>query len=180
MKTDLEKLAAAIARGEQDAFEEMFRALEGPVFNVAFRMVGDRDDAHDISQITFIKAYERISDYNPSYRFFSWIYRIAVNESLNHIKRQARRVPLQSERPTSEPSPESACHGHELGQLIQESLMQLPARQRATMILRHFRDCTYSDIATILNTPVSTVKSDLYLARQRLQKRLQAAGRLKW
>ncbi len=180
MKTDLERLAASFASGSHEAFEEMYQALERPVFNVALRMVGDRDDARDICQITFLKAYQRIGDYDPRYRFFSWVYRIAVNESLNHIKRHGRRSSAVPDEPSRAPSPEAACHGQEVGRLIQEALMQLPDRQRAGIILRHFRDCTYRDIAAILDVPVSTVKSDLYLARQRLQERLQVAGALKW
>lgn len=180
MKTDLQSLAAAFAGGRQEAFEEIYQALERPVFNVAFRMVGDRDDARDICQITFIKACQRIGDYDPRYRFFSWVYRIAVNESFNHIKRHGRRSLTVPEKASPAPSPEAVYHGRELGRLIQDALMRLPERQRATVTLRHFRDCSYRDIANILDVPVSTVKSDLYLARQQLQQRLQAAGALKW
>ena len=180
MKTDVEALAGACIRGEGEAFGELFDALQGPVFNVAYRMVGDANDASDICQITFIKAYERLSDYDPRYKFFSWIYRIAVNESLNHIKRHARLAPLQGDELASDHAPDEVCHSHELGALIQDALMQLPHRQRAIVILRHFRGCTYREMAGVLEIPESTVKSDLYTARQKLQKLLEAAGARTW
>lgn len=176
MKTDAEALAAACARGETGAFEELFDVLRVPVFNIAYRMVGNEDDASNICQITFVKAYEKISDYDSRYKFFSWIYRIAVNESINHIKRHARRSPLQGDEPAPDHAPDAVCHGHELGVLIQDALMRLPHRQRALVILRHFRGCTYREMAGILDVPESTVKSGLYAARQKLQELLQAAG----
>jgi len=176
MKTDVEALAAAFARGETGAFEQLFDALRGPVFNIAYRMVGNEDDASDICQITFVRAYERISDYDSRYKFFSWIYRIAVNEAINHIKRQSRRTSLQDDASSSDQTPDAICHGHELGVLIQDALMQLPPRKRAVVILRHLRGCTYREMAGILDVPEATVKSDLYAARQTLQELFQAAG----
>lgn len=176
MKTDVEALAAACARGETEAFEELFDVLRVPVYNVAYRMVGNEDDASDICQITFVKAYEKIRDYDSRYKFFSWIYRIAVNESINHIKRHARCSPLQGNEPATDHTPDAICHGHELGVLIENALMRLPARQRALVILRHLRGCTYREMASILDVPESTVRSDLYTARQKLQDLLQAAG----
>lgn len=176
MKTDVDALAAACARGETEAFDELFDTLRGPVFNLAFRMVGNEDDASDICQITFVKVYEKISNYDSRYKFFSWIYRIAINESINHIKRNARSSPLQGDEPTSAHAPDAICHGHELGVLMKDALMRLPHRRRALVILRHFRGCTYREMAGILDLPESTVRSELYTARQNLQALLQAAG----
>ena len=143
-------------------------------------MVGDANDASDICQITFVKAYERISDYDSRYKLFSWIYRIAINESINHLKRHARRSPLPGDEMAPDRAPDAVCHGHELGALIQDALMQLPHRQRALIILCHFRGCTYLEMAGILKVPESTVRSGLYAARQKLQELLQAAGARPW
>jgi RNA polymerase sigma-70 factor (ECF subfamily) len=180
LKTDVEALAAACCRGETEAFGALFDALRTPIFNIAYRMVGDQDDASDICQTTFIKAFQSIHDYDPRYKFFSWIYRIAVNESINHVKRNARRAPLPEDEPAAGRSPDEDAHGHELGAIIQKALMRLTERQRALVILRHFRGCTYRQMAHILEIPDSTVKSDLYTARQRLQEVLTAAGARPW
>ena len=81
-------------RGDRQALGGLLNRYQGPVFNAALRIVGNPDDASDVTQSVFLKAFENLDRYDPAYRFFSWIYRIAVNESINHNKRRYRMHPL--------------------------------------------------------------------------------------
>ncbi|MDX1555360.1 MAG: sigma-70 family RNA polymerase sigma factor, partial [Xanthomonadales bacterium] len=92
-------------RGDRRALEELLQQYQRPVFNVALRMLGNSDDAADITQTVFLKAFENLDHYNPEHKFFSWIYRIAINESINQINREKRTEPLDDSRPGSGPGP---------------------------------------------------------------------------
>jgi len=92
-------LAIRVSQGDQRAFAMLVAQYEKPIFNLALRMVSDPDDAADVTQNAFVKAYTKISQYNPAYTFFNWLYRIAVNESLNLISRRKRHQNADIEPP---------------------------------------------------------------------------------
>lgn len=154
-------------RGDPDAFEPLVARYQKVLFNVGLRMVGDYEDARDIAQTSFVKAYEKLRSYDSRYRFFSWIYRIAINECLNLL---SRRRPLQALDPglPSGDSPEGEAAARELRVRIQGALGQLPPEQRLVLVLRHFREMSYGEISEVLLVPEKTVRSRLYTARQRL------------
>ncbi len=84
-------------RGDRQAIETLIREYEKPVYNVAYRILGNPDDAADATQSVFLKAFEKLDHYDPKYKFFSWIYRIAVNESINQFKRNRKLEPLEDD-----------------------------------------------------------------------------------
>jgi len=154
------------AAGDQGAFEELVIRYERVLFRVAHRMLGDYDDARDATQAAFVKAYEKLDSFDPSFRFFSWIYRILLNECLN-----ARR----DRHPAESVSPDLPALGLVDGmeaadrrRVIQQALLALPVESRQVLVLRHYGELNYDDIAGTLGIPVRTVKSRLYTARQRL------------
>ena len=155
------------AGGDADAFEVLVGRHHRVLFSVALRMLGNYDDASDATQAAFIKAYERLGSFDPRYRFFSWIYRILLNECLN-----VRR----SRKPHEEVTPELAVGGSPLDALeaaerrrrVQAALLSLSVEYRVVVVLRHFGSLSYDEIAAILSIPAKTVKSRLYTARQRL------------
>ena len=169
-------LIADCRKGTSGAFETLLDRYERPVFNVALRMVRNPEDARDITQSVFLKAFEHLDSYDSRYRLYSWIYRIAVNESLNFIKRQGRDEPLSDDRPSPERSPEDAASQANLGPLIQEALMALKSEHRAMIVLKHFRGFSYREIADIVDVPEKTVKSRLFSARKFLWQALRANG----
>lgn len=144
-----------------------------PVFNAAMRVTGDQEEAKDVTQVVFMKAFEKLGSFDPSRRFFSWIYRIAVNESLNRVRSNGREVTDDhsvDEAPSSENTdPERIVGRQETDAVVQSALMRLRVDDRVIIMLRHFSDCSYRDIAEILDIPEKTVKSRLFTARQRLQ-----------
>ncbi|MDX1461293.1 MAG: sigma-70 family RNA polymerase sigma factor, partial [Xanthomonadales bacterium] len=84
-------------RGDKQALDSLVRRYERPVYNVAYRMLGNPDEASDVTQTTFLKAFENLDRFNPNYKLFSWIYRIAINESINVLNRRGRTEPLADE-----------------------------------------------------------------------------------
>ena len=162
--------------GSRSAFEELVNRYQKVIFNVAYRMVNDHDTAEDITQCVFIKGFERMSSYNPKYKFFSWLYRIAINESLNYINHNRRMAELSDSMISKDHTPEEAYSEVELSEKIGDALMQIDPNHRVVIVLKHFRNCSYKEISDILHIPEKTVKSRLFTARQSLRKVLVAKG----
>lgn len=149
---------------------------ERPVYNAAYRIVGNPDDAADVTQVVFLKAFEQLDQYKPEFKFFSWIYRIAVNESINQIKRDRKHLPLDEREVSDTRSPVDFVGAGDISRGIQESLMRLQEDYRTVVVLRHFSECSYRQISEILHIPEKTVKSRLYSARQLMKEQLKGSG----
>lgn len=162
--------------GDRNAFATLVTRYQGPIFNAAYRVLGNRDDAADVAQAVFLRVAEKVDDFDPRYRFFSWIYRIAVNESLNQLRRNGRDDPLDEDDeipgPDSE-SPERKASQAELSRHVHTVLQALRADDRVMIMLRHFSSCSYGEIGQILGIGEATVKSRLHEARQRMRPLLQ-------
>jgi RNA polymerase sigma-70 factor, ECF subfamily len=171
-------LVRASANGDRVAFEKLLQHYERPIYNVAMRMLHQADDARDIVQIVFLKAFEKLHQFDYEHRFYSWIYRIAINESIDILNGRARLAPLGDHEECADEvgGPDEACRSAQLGAGIQVAMMQLAPDYRAVLVLRHFVDCSYQEMAEILGVPVKTVKSRLFTARQLLRERLTADG----
>ena len=159
-------------RGDRTAFTELVVRYQRPLYNAAFWVLRSAEDANDITQIVFLKVAEQLDEYDPQYKFFSWIYRIAVNESLNLLRRNKREEALDDEidLPGSERSnPESQFGEAEVARRIRSALMSLPTNDRIVLSLRHFSECSYQEIGQILDLDEKTVKSRLFEARHRLR-----------
>jgi RNA polymerase sigma-70 factor (ECF subfamily) len=166
--------------GERSAFDQLVRNYERPVFSVALRMTHSREDALDITQTAFLKAFERLHSYDPSYRFFSWIYRIAVNESLDLLAARRRGVePVDEQLPdASGRTPESELGELQFSAALERAIQALRPEHRAVVLLRHVAACSYAEIAQALELPEKTVKSRLFSARQALREALDREGLL--
>jgi RNA polymerase sigma-70 factor, ECF subfamily len=169
-------LVARCRRGDLQALEALVEEYQKPVYNAAYRILGNRDDAADATQATFLKAFENLDGYDPQYKFFSWIYRIAINESINQSKRIRRHEPLDEGEPATEPGPYDEVANSHLSREIQDALMALNEDYRTVIVLRHFSDLSYRQISDILRIPEKTVKSRLYSARQLMKEQLVANG----
>lgn len=163
-------------RGDRRALEELLQQYQRPVFNVALRMLGNTSDASDITQTAFLKVFENLDRYNPEHKFFSWVYRIAINESINLIKRGRRTETLDESRPSSSPGPAEEAESSADSVRVQQALMELSEDYRMVIVLRHFSELSYQEISKILHIPEITVKSRLYSARQNLKDQLIASG----
>ena len=131
-------------------------------------MLDNVQDAEDVTQTVFFNAFLKLRTYDPRYRFFSWVYRMAVNESLNVLKRRKRTVTLEDE--TAIPAPGATTDdAMELQDRVGTALMSLKPDDRAVVVLRHFMFFSYEEIADVLEIAVKTVKSRLFTARERLR-----------
>lgn len=175
-KPDDTKLIERCIEGDRQAFETLLIQYEKPVFNAAYRMLNNKEDASDVTQTVFLKVYENFSSFDPSRRFFSWIYRITLNESLNWLGKQNRLEPLQHETADDGLSPEQEVDSAKLSAEIQAALMTLKTDYRTVIILKHFLGCSYMEISDVLEIPEKTVKSRLYSARQQLKDVLTDTG----
>ena len=163
-------------RGDRRALEQLLGDYERPVYNVAYRIVGNPDDAADVTQAVFLKTFEQLDQYKPEFKFFSWIYRIAINEAINQIKRNANHVSLDDREISDTRSPDDFVGAEDISRSIQESLMELREDYRTVVVLRHFSECSYRQISEILHIPEKTVKSRLYSARQLMKEKLKGSG----
>lgn len=163
-------------RGDRQALGELIKEYERPIYNAAFRILGNPDDAADVTQTVFMKVFERIDQYNPEYKFFSWIYRIAINESINQRNRSKDLQSYEDEHAAVGSDPEDSIDAKKLSDIIQAGLMELQEDYRVVVVLRHFSEMSYHDISGILSIPEKTVKSRLYSARQLMKAQLVARG----
>ena len=163
-------------QGDRQALEALVNLYHGAIYKLAYRMLGNREDAADVTQTCFLKAFENLGSYNPEYKFFSWLYRIGINEALNTRRRNAGIEPLDQPIPDQGDGPELATGNDELQTQVQTALMQLNDEHRAVITLRHYSECSYADMAVILAVPEKTVRSRLFEARRKLQGVISAAG----
>jgi RNA polymerase sigma-70 factor (ECF subfamily) len=161
-------LIARYLTGHRDAANGLVDRYHQRLFNVALRMLGDVQDAEDVTQTVFLNAFLKLETYDPKYRFFSWIYRMTVNESLNLLKRRKPTVTLEdgADIPSRDAPPD---RGAEAEDRVGRALMGLGPDDRALVVLRHFVSFSYQEIADVLEIPVQTVKSRLFTARERLR-----------
>lgn len=170
------KLIELCRGGDRAAQRELVERHQRPVFQVALRILGSREDAADVAQTSFLKVFERLGQYDPEQRLFSWVYRIAVNEAIDHLKRSRRHDELPEDMLSTAAGPEDHADNGRLSRALQNGLSSIPDDYRIVLVLRHFSDCSYEEIAVIVGVPEKTVKSRLYGARQMLKERLLAEG----
>jgi RNA polymerase sigma-70 factor, ECF subfamily len=159
-------------RGDPNAFASLVARYEKPIYNAAFRVLGRAQDASDVAQEVFLRIFERLDDYDPRHKFFSWIYRIAVNESLNLQRRHRHEDELDDDVDVAgeeSAGPERQASAAELSRDLRRAMMSLPTNDRLVLTLRHFSECSYEDMASILELDEKTVKSRLFEARRRLR-----------
>jgi RNA polymerase sigma-70 factor (ECF subfamily) len=178
-------------RGDIEAMNELIQAYQKHVFNLAFRLSGNYDDAQDIAQEAFIRVFNSINSFRGEANFSTWIYRIVTNVFLDERKKQRVRdhgsldeyleledssVARQIEDPS--PGPEASVEQRERNEVVGQAVLALPENQRVMIALYHFQGRSYEEIADIMQLPIGTVKSRLNRARLALKEKLGAAREL--
>ncbi|MEZ4361637.1 MAG: sigma-70 family RNA polymerase sigma factor [Kofleriaceae bacterium] len=188
--TELERaLLRRLRNREERAFRELIELYRDRVFNVTFRMLGDRAEAEDIAQEVFIAVFKTIDTFREESKFSTWLYRVAVNHTKNRIKYLARRQDRQrveldenltdGERgsaagvPAPRTRPDRALEGAQLEQVLQAAIASLDEEHRVLVVLRDIEELSIEEICEITGTPDGTVKSRLHRARAALRKKLQ-------
>ncbi len=175
--------------GREDAYRELIKRYERPVYSLIYRMVRDNETAEDLAQETFIKVLNNIDRYRPEFKFSSWLFKIANNITIDHLRRRQLDTisiegspdALTGERlratavtvASGGESPLEELESKEIGASIEQAIAKLRPEYRACIILRHVEDYSYDEIAEIVKLPLGTVKTYIHRARQELREHLE-------
>ena len=170
-----EELIHLVKSGEITPFDELVRRNEVRVHDLCYKMVRNYDDAKDLAQETFLKAYRKIKKFDGRSKFSTWLYRIAVNNCLNFLKKQKPTVELYDEIVGSKKDdPAQIYKGKKLRERIAGAVAKLPEVQRAVFTLRSLEDLSYQEVSDILKKPISTIKVNHHLAVKNLRNHLKS------
>lgn len=158
--------------GDRTAFEPLVERYQQVLFTVAFRMLGNYDEARDAAQNTFVKVYEKLNAFDPEYSFFSWIYRILINDCIN-LRRRPAAEQIDDEWPADGPAADS-MELAEQRRDVRAAILTLSPEYREVIVLRHFAGMSYDEMSHAVGVPAKTVKSRLFTARKQLAERLSA------
>ena len=182
---DRDLVTRAVA-GREDAFEELVRRYQRPIAAYVYRMVGDYEAALDLTQEVFIKVYNSLRRYRSEFKFSTWIYKIAHNSAVDHLRRYSNRaqaltnefegeqydLPLESRHL----SPEQESERTERRAEIEQVVRGLPTAYRELVLLRHSHDMSYDEIAEVTGLPLGTVKNRLFRARETMRQQFIQRG----
>ena len=179
-----EELVVAVLAGDRERFGDLVDRYQGRLVNYLFRLIRNVDDAHDLAQEVLLKVYQVLDRYDPQFKFSTWLFRVAQNAAIDQIRR--RRLKVVSLRQDDDegdgrdwdlPSPERGPYGEmrnrERGDAIQDAIDSLPWEYRELILLRHFGELPYEEIAQLKGMPLGTVKNKLFRGRQMLKDKLQ-------
>jgi RNA polymerase sigma-70 factor (ECF subfamily) len=162
-----EELVKRCLGGDDGAFERLVLRYQRVLFTVAARMVGNQDEANDATQNALVNAYRKLHTFDPTRRFFSWLYRILLNECLN-VRRDRRVYEPLTPDVARTGSAADALEAAERRARVQAAIVSLPAQQREVVVLKYFAELSYDEIADATGVAAKTVKSRLHSARERL------------
>lgn len=169
------ELVQLVKAGEPEPFDELVRRHSMKIHDLCYKILRNYDDARDMAQETFIKAYRKIRKFHGRAQFSTWLYRIAVNNCLNFLKKQRPTEEIFEEIVSSgKDDPVERYRSKKLKEMIYEAVAKLPTVQRAVFTLRTLEDMSYKDVSEILKKPISTVKVNHHLAVKNLRNYMKA------
>jgi RNA polymerase sigma-70 factor, ECF subfamily len=187
MKTDAELVARAL-QGSQDACRELVKRFERPVYSLILRMVQDPGTAEDLAQEVFVKAFRRLDSFDPQWKFSSWLFKIAHNATIDHLRRGApETVPLESEEDdkgglaavladAGTEDPLATVERRDLARSLERAISRLRPEYRQAVLMFYAHGASYQDICEVTGLPLGTVKTNLHRARKELAETMTALG----
>ncbi len=174
-------LAARARRGDKDAFGELVERHQTAVFNVCYRILGERREAEDLAQEAFLRAYRRLATFDEQRPFGPWVRKVAANLCLNHLQKQrpeagAFEEEYEGVELAATSHAEESQRAAEQTEMLRAAILSLPPHYRAVIELRHYQELSYGEIGETLNMPLSDVKSHLFRARKALAELLKDSG----
>jgi len=174
-ETDQAALDRALA-GEPDGFRILVERYSHALFRLAFRMTGNESDAEDIVQESFLKAWRNLSHYDGRASFSTWVYRIAANCALDHLRMRRRRVqePLEETAPVAanDPAPDRLAFGGQVSRRVEAAMAQLTSQERTAFVLRHHEELSIDEISVALGVSREATKNSVFRAVQKLRRAL--------
>ncbi len=183
---DENELIHRCQKGDLAAFDDLVRLYEKKVYNLAYRMSGNHDDANDLSQEAFLRVFQSLKDFRGQSSFSTWLYRVVSNVCLDELRQRGRRPTISIDEPVSSdkgetmqrqladtaPPPDELAERREVREVVQSCIEELSEEYRVVIVLRDLQDLSYQEIAEVLDCSLGTVKSRLNRARLALKERL--------
>jgi RNA polymerase sigma-70 factor, ECF subfamily len=185
METVVKKRIKQVLKGDRNAFGEIVELYKDKVFQLSFRMLGNRHEAEDIAQEAFIRAYVNIQSFNMNLKFSTWLYRIATNLCIDRLRKKKPDYYLDAEVagtegftmyshiPSDASLPEEDVESLELQESIQKEISKLPDKYRSVIVLKYIEEMSLNEISEILDIPLGTVKTRIHRGREALRKQLR-------
>jgi len=180
-----DELVRRTLQGDHEAYRALVTTYQSKVYGIAYGVVHNRDDALDIAQEAFIKAFSKLRSFRGTSSFYTWLYRITVNLAIDHARKRKHLVtvdydesilekapPEGGPRGGGETNPLEVLKREELNETIMSAIIELPEEQRATVVLREIEDLSYAEIAAVLGCSIGTVMSRLHYGRKKLRQKL--------
>jgi RNA polymerase sigma-70 factor, ECF subfamily len=185
METIVKKRIQQVIKGDQDAYGEIVEIYKDKVYQLSYRMLGNRHEAEDIAQEAFIRAYINIQSFNIDLKFSTWLFRIATNLCIDRIRKKkpdyyldaevagTEGLTMYSQIPSKTDMPEKAIESLELEETIQKEILKLPEKYRSVIVLKYIEELSLIEIGEILDLPIGTVKTRIHRGREALRKQLR-------
>ncbi|MBI5635290.1 MAG: sigma-70 family RNA polymerase sigma factor [Nitrospirae bacterium] len=177
-KNDTNDLIIAFQRGDRSAFEKIILEYQDRIYNLCLYMLGNKHDAEDAAQDTFIKAYQGLNDFKPEATLYTWLYRIAMNTCIDQkrrpffesiFRRSVTGEEMVIDLPSESPSPEKDYESGQIQVALQQALKKLSPKLRAVIVLKELEGLSYEEMATTLDVSIGTIKSRISRARDELK-----------
>ncbi|HET7616723.1 MAG TPA: RNA polymerase sigma factor SigW [Bacillales bacterium] len=184
MEDIVKRIIVRVKKGDQQAFGELIELYQNKVYQICLRLIGNRQEAEDLAQEAFLRAYLNIDSYHIDKKFSSWLFRIATNLTIDRLRKKkpdyyldaeisgTDGVTMYAQLASNQELPEDQVVGLELQEKVQHEVMQLPPKYRSAIVLKYMEDLSLKEIGEILNIPVATVKTRIHRGREALRKRL--------
>lgn len=185
MKNSSSILIKKAITGDESAYKELLENYRGAIYNLLYKMVKNREETEDLVQEAFIKAFNALPSFNEEYAFSTWLYKIAINNCIDHIRKKRLKTysidkpvslkdsELAREFPDTSMSPDKNILSEEKSNIIETAINELPENYKIVIILRHTEERSYEEIAELLHLPLGTVKARIFRAREMLKKKLK-------
>ncbi|WHY00936.1 RNA polymerase sigma factor SigW [Neobacillus sp. DY30] len=181
----IKKRIKQVIKGDQDAFAEIVEIYSNSIFQLGYRMLGNRQEAEDIAQEAFIRAYVNIKSFNQDLKFSTWLFRIATNLCIDRIRKKkpdyyldaevsgTDGLTMYSQLASDSPLPENELESLELQESVQKEILKLPEKYRSVIVLKYIEELSLNEISEILDLPLGTVKTRIHRGREALRQQLR-------
>lgn len=185
MEALIKKRIKQVIKGDQDAFAEIVEIYSNSIYQLGYRMLGNRHEAEDIAQEAFIRAYVNIKSFNQDLKFSTWLFRIATNLCIDRIRKKkpdyyldaevsgTDGLTMYSQLASNSPLPENELESLELQDSVQKEILKLPEKYRSVIVLKYIEELSLNEISEILDLPLGTVKTRIHRGREALRQQLR-------
>ncbi|CAH2717644.1 ECF RNA polymerase sigma factor SigW [Neobacillus rhizosphaerae] len=185
MEAIVKKRIKQVIKGDQDAYGEIVEIYKNSVYQLCFRMLGNRHEAEDMAQEAFIRAFVNIKSFNQNLKFSTWLFRIATNLCIDRMRKKkpdyyldadvagTEGLNMYSQIPSDTPLPEKELESLELQEAVQKEILKLPEKYRSAIVLKYIEELSLNEISEILDLPLGTVKTRIHRGREALRQQLR-------